>query len=156
MVSRALQRFYEANPGTQQQVADEAGYAVFSDIGFKTMFLGGVKGKGMAVNNGTKQETFMKMFQLQPGLGVGIEKFCLLFIFDTPEAFNKFLTSGWELGANVMAAAKHGQKGGAFAKATTLSQDVHMTQIIEKGLIVGVSLTGAKFSRDSELKGGKA
>jgi len=55
-------------------------------------------------------------------------------IFDTPEALNKFMTSGWEFGANVMAAAKYGQKGGAFSKAATVSEGVHIAQITEKAL----------------------
>jgi len=38
--------FLQGNPGAQQQMANEAGYAVFSDTGFKAMFMGGVKGKG--------------------------------------------------------------------------------------------------------------
>jgi hypothetical protein len=45
---------------------DAAGYAVFSDFGFKLLYAGGAKGNGIAVNNATKQETFMKMMELQP------------------------------------------------------------------------------------------
>jgi hypothetical protein len=36
----------------------------------------------------------MKMLELQPGLGLGAEKYRLVLIFDNPEAFNKFVTSG--------------------------------------------------------------
>ena len=48
----------------------------------------------------------MKMVELQPGLGVGAENYHLVFIFENPDAFNTFVTSGWELGTNAMASAK--------------------------------------------------
>jgi len=40
-------------------------------------------------------------------------------------------------------------KGGG--NAVSVSQGVTMYQITEEGVIVGVSLTGAKFYKDSEL-----
>ena len=40
------------------------------------MWLGGAGGSGGAVNNTTKQETFMKMVEFQPGLGLRAAKYC--------------------------------------------------------------------------------
>jgi lipid-binding SYLF domain-containing protein len=65
----------------------------FRDFGFKVMVMGGAGGKGMAVNNTTKQETFMKMGEFQPGLGLGAEKYHIVLIFENQDAFNKFETS---------------------------------------------------------------
>jgi lipid-binding SYLF domain-containing protein len=151
MASQTLAQLYKANPAAQGAIADSAGYAVFSDFGFKLLFMGGEKGAGIAVNNATKQETFMKMMELQPGLGLGAEKFRVVFVFDTSEAFNKFVTSGWEFGANAMAAAKTKTEGGALAGAVTVSEGVHMYQLTQGGAIVGVSITGAKYYKDSKL-----
>jgi lipid-binding SYLF domain-containing protein len=151
MASQTLANLYKANPDAQGAIENAAGYAVFSDSGFKLMFMGGEKGAGIAVNNTTKQETFMKMMELQPGLGLGTEKFRVVFLFDTSDALNKFVTSGWEFGANAMAAAKTKTKGGALAGAVTVSDGVHMYQLTEAGAIVGVSITGAKYYKDSEL-----
>ena len=152
MVKKTLEQFYAENPDTRDAVSSAAGYAVFSDTGFKFIFGGGVSGKGIAVNNSTKQETFMKMIELQPGLGFGVSKFRVLFVFEWPQAYNDFVTSGWEWGANAMAAAKTAPKsGGAYAGAVNVSPGVFMYQLTEKGLIVGVSLTGAKFYKDSQL-----
>jgi len=36
----------------------------------------------------------MKMAEFQPGLGVGAENYRLVFIFENPAAFNKFVTEG--------------------------------------------------------------
>ena len=117
----------------------------------KVMFLGGAGGSGVAINSATKQETFMKMAEFQPGLGLGAEKFRVVLVFETPAAFNAFVTSGWEAGANVMAAAKTKTMGGGAAGAVTVSEGVKIYQINEAGLIVGISLTGAKYYKDKEL-----
>jgi len=151
MASRTLASLEKKNPEARTAVSDAAGYAVFSDIGLKIVYFGTAKGGGIAVDNKTKQETFMKMFELQPGLGLGAEKYHVVFVFETPEAFHSFVTTGRELGADAMAAAKNETKGGALAGAVTISKDVYMFQVDTEGAIVGVSITGAKFYKDKEL-----
>ena len=152
MAEQSLSHLYQNEPAAKGAVADAAGYAVFSDFGFKVMFLGGDKGKGVAVNNATKQETFMKMLELQPGLGLGAQKFRIVFIFENQDAFNSFVTSGWELGANALAAAKDDQgAGGGGAGAVTFNNGVKMYQLSDTGAIVGVSITGAKYYKDDDL-----
>ena len=56
------------------------------------------------------------------------------------------MNSGWEAGANAMMAAKSNTAGGALAGAITVSDDVYMYQITQKGLMVGVSITGASIT----------
>jgi len=151
MTAQSLNQLYQKEPAAKGAVANAAGYAVFSDFGFKVLFMGGAGGKGMAVNNATKQETFMKMGEFQPGLGLGAEKYHIILIFENPAAFNKFITSGWEVGANAMAAAKDGNEGGGVAGAMTVSEGVKMYQLSETGAIVGVSITAAKYYKDDDL-----
>ena len=151
MARTTLGQLYAKNPATQEAVMKSAGYAVFTDYGFKLLIMGGAKGAGVAVNNATKQETFMKMAELQPGLGVGAEKYRVVFIFQNPAVFDTFVTSGWDAGANAMAVAKTKTAGGALAGAITVSEGVYMYQLTVEGLIVGVSITGAKFYKDKDL-----
>jgi lipid-binding SYLF domain-containing protein len=151
MANQTLAQLYTTQPAAKDAITNSAGYAVFSDFGFKVIFMGGAGGKGLAVNTATKQETFMKMAEFQPGLGLGAAKFRIVFVFETPEAFNTFVTSGWEAGANAMATAKTQTEGGALAGAVTVSEGVKMLQLDDKGLIVGVSLTAAKYYKDKEL-----
>ena len=152
VTAQSLAQLYKNEPAAKSAVANAAGYAVFSDFGFKVMLMGGAHGKGMAVNNATKQETFMKMAEFQPGLGLGAEKYRILFIFENPDAFNKFVTSGWELGANAMAAAKDDKgEGGGGGDAVTVSDGVKMYQLSDTGAIVGVSITAAKYYKDDDL-----
>ncbi len=151
MTQKTLADFYKNEPAAKGLVAGAAGYAVFSDFGFKFLFMGGAHGKGMAVGNAAKQETFMKMMEFQPGLGVGAEKFRLVLILENPKAYNQFVTSGWEFGANAMAAAKSGSEGGGAAGAVSFSEGVKMYQLSETGALLGVSITGAKYSKDGDL-----
>ncbi len=151
MTERTLAKLYQDEPAAKGAVADAAGYAVFSDFGFKVVFMGGAHGKGLAVNKTTKQETFMKMLELQPGLGVGAENYHLVFIFENPDAFNTFVTSGWELGTNALASAKGGSTGSGAAGALSFSHGVKLYQFDATGAIVGVSITGAKYYKDDDL-----
>ena len=151
MARQTLEQLYNAHPRAREGVAKAAGYAVFSDVGFHIVYGGSEHGSGIAINNATKRETFMKMFEVEPGLGVGVAKFRLVLIFETPQEFNRFVTSGWEAGAHVLAAAKGKASGGAYAGAVTLSSGVHMYQLTEEGLIAGISFTGGRFYPDKEL-----
>jgi len=152
MAQQTLDDLYKKEPAAKSAVAGATGYAVFSDFGFKVMIMGAAHGKGMAVHKASKQETFMKMMELQPGLGVGAEKYRLVLIFENPEAYNKFVTSGWDLGANAMAAAKSDSEGGGGAAgAVTFREGVKMYQLSDTGVVVGVSITGAKYYKDGDL-----
>ena len=77
-----LAQLYKEQPAARKAVAAAAGYAVFSNFGMKIFVAGSGSGKGMAVNAKTKKEVFMKMFEVQAGLGIGIKKFRLVFVFE--------------------------------------------------------------------------
>lgn len=81
MASQTFEQLYASNPGARDAVEFAAGYGVFSDSGFKFLIGGGTRGAGIAINNTTKQETFMKMIELQPGVGFGVAKFRVVFVF---------------------------------------------------------------------------
>jgi lipid-binding SYLF domain-containing protein len=73
-----LNTLYKAQPSARDVIAKSVGYAVFSNFGIKIFLAGGGSGKGVAVNNKTKAETFMKMVEIQAGLGLGVKKFRLV------------------------------------------------------------------------------
>src|SRR5262249_51357709 len=91
MAQDTLNKLYKSNPGAKQAIEGAAGYAVFSNTGVKIFLAGSGKGAGVAVNNKTKKETFMKMLELQAGLGMGVKKFRVVFIFDNDKVFNDFV-----------------------------------------------------------------
>ena len=151
MAQQSLQQLYQAQPSAKAAVKNAAGYAVFSDMGVKILFAGSGNGQGVAVNNKTDQQTFMKMVELQAGLGFGIKKFRNIFVFETEKAMNSFVNSGWQFGGQATAAAKTATSGGAMAGAALVDDGVWLYQITEKGLEVSVTATGAKYYKNDSL-----
>ena len=130
-VSReTLARLYKVQPSAKKAVEGAAGYAVFSNFGMKILVAGGGSGSGMAVDNKTKKATYMKMVEVQAGLGMGIKKFRVVFVFDTQKGLNDFVNSGWEFGGQTTAAAKSGDQGsrdgrGRLRRARCLDVSAH-------------------------------
>ncbi len=151
VVQQTLQRLYKAQPAAQSAVQHGAGYAVFSNTGVKILFAGSGKGKGIAVDNQTKKEVFMKMVEVQAGLGFGVKKFSVIFVFDNDKALNSFINSGWEFGGQASAAAKTGDKGGSMEGAASVSDGVWMYQMTDKGLAVELTGKGTKYYKDDDL-----
>ena len=149
--NETLNRLYKLQPGSKEAIQKAAGYAVFSNFGMKIFVAGTGSGKGIAVNNATKKETFMKMLEVQAGLGIGVKKFRLVWVFLTEAALNGFINSGWELGSQATAAAKYDDKGGGVAGALAISKDVWLYQLTDKGVAAELTAKGTKYYKDDGL-----
>lgn len=146
-----LARLYKAKPSAQAAIKQAAGYAVFNSAGAKILVAGGGRGKGIAVDNATHKVTYMKMREIQAGLGMGVKKFSTIFVFETKAALEKFINSGWEFGGQTTAAAKTSDSGGSLQGATSVSEGVWMYQLTEKGLALELTGKGTKYSKDDDL-----
>jgi len=152
MSQETLARLYKAQPSPQAAVEKAYGYAVFSNTGIKILFGGSGNGEGVAITNRDNTETFMKMFEVQAGLGMGVKKFKVIFVFDNQKAFDGFVNSGWEFGGQASAAAKTSpEKGGSMEGATSVSEGVWMYQLTDKGLALELTGKGTKYSKDEDL-----
>jgi lipid-binding SYLF domain-containing protein len=151
VTSQTLQRLYKLQPAAKGVLEKSAGYATFSNFGMKILVAGGGKGEGIAVNNDTKQETFMKMVEVQAGLGFGIKKFRLVWVFETQSAFDKFVNSGWELGGQATAAAQVSGQGAWVAGAMSVSPGVWLYQLTDNGLALELTAKGTKYYKDDAL-----
>jgi lipid-binding SYLF domain-containing protein len=151
MAQDTLQRLYTAQPKAQPIVEHASGYAVFSNLGVKILVAGSGNGQGLTVNNVTKQETFMKMIELQGGLGMGVKKFRVVFVFENQKALNSFINSGWQFGGQTTAAAKAGGKGAAMAGAVSVSDGVWMYQLTDAGLALEITAKGTKYYKNDDL-----
>ncbi len=151
LANETLAQLYQQYPDARRRIQRSAGYAVFSNFGLKVLFMGSATGEGIAVNHATRRETFMRMVELQPGYGFGVQRFRLVFVFETPQAFDQFVYSGWEFGANAMAAAQTSTQQMGNQMGVSISPGVLMYQLSDQGAIVGVSITGAKYYPDPNL-----
>jgi lipid-binding SYLF domain-containing protein len=148
---QTLERLYRLQPKAKAAIEKAAGYAVFSNFGMKLLVTGGGTGSGVAVERTSKREVFMKMVEVQAGLGFGVKKFQLVWIFETQKAFNDFVRSGWEIGAQTTATAKRGDQGAWAAGALSVSPGVWLYQLAGDGLAVELTAKGTKYYRDDTL-----
>jgi lipid-binding SYLF domain-containing protein len=105
MKQKTLNDLYTFHPAAKKSVANAIGYAVFSNTGINVLLLSTGNGWGVAHNNGTGKDTYMKMFSAGVGIGMGVKDFRGVFVFTTKDAFDTFVEHGWQAGAQADAAA---------------------------------------------------
>lgn len=93
----------------------------------------------------------MKMVQVQGGLGFGVNKNRLVFVFTTEEALNNFVNQGWEFGGQANLSAIADGQGAMFSGAASVSPGVYLYQITETGLAATITVAGTKYFRDGDL-----
>jgi len=93
----------------------------------------------------------MKMISGGAGLGVGVKDYRVIFVFESDDAFAKFLDSGWSCSAQTDAAAKAGEKGAAYSGAVEIAPGVWVYQITKNGLALQLTLQGTKYYKDDDL-----
>ena len=147
----SLATLYEFQPAARYAIEHAAGYAVFSTFGIKLLFAGGQQGKGVVVNNRTHRQTFMKMVGLQAGLGFGVAKTRLIFVFETASALQSFVNQGWEFGASGSLSAAADSQGGMFTGSVSVSPGVFVYQITDTGLAAQITASGTRFFKDDAL-----
>lgn len=151
MSAVTLEELYREQPAARAVIARSAGYAVFSSFGAKLGIAGTGKGKGLATNNKTKQQTFMKMLELQAGLGFGIKKYRLVWVFESQDAFDAFITTGRQIGGQAAFSAKTSKDGSAAAGAASVDAGVWLYQLTDKGLAAEITVKASKYFKDKDL-----
>ena len=149
-VKTTLNKLYKVQPSSKKLIADAAGYAVINNFGVKILVAGSGTGKGIAFDKSGK-ETFMKMLELQAGLGMGAKKFSLIWVFRDADKFQKFASGSVETSAQANATAKVDNKGGAYAGAVAVADGVWLYQLQGDGLALEITAKGSKYSRYDEL-----
>lgn len=151
MARDTLSDLYAKQPAAKRAVESAAGHAVFSNFGMKILVAGGGTGKGVAVNNKTGREVFMRMAEVQAGLGFGIKKFRQVWVFQNQAAFEKFANSGFEFGGQATLAAKASGEGLDLAGAVSVSPGVWLYQLTDEGIAAELTVKGTKYYPDTEL-----
>lgn len=152
MHDQTMKKLYKEKPKARAQIEKAAGYAVFSNFGMKILVAGGGAGKGVAIGNKTQQKVYMKMAEIQAGLGFGIKKFRLVWVFLEQSDFDRFVNSGWELGGQSTVAAQVNSKGAdVFAGAVSITPGVWLYQLTDDGLALELTANGTKYYKDKEL-----
>lgn len=151
MANETLDKLYDIHPSSRSAVESAAGYAVFSITDAKIVFLGGGGGKGLAVNNTTGAETFMRAGTAQIGLGLGVKRFQVVFVFETEQALEEFTNKGWDIGGQGTVAATDSVNGASLEGAVSAGKNTWMYQMTDKGLEISLTVRGIKYYKDKDL-----
>lgn len=151
MRKETLAQLYKVHPAARASIQKAAGYAVFSNVGVNLIFFSAAGGSGVAHDNRSGKDIYMKMISGGIGLGLGVKDFRGVFVFANHDAFKQFVESGWEASAQADAAAKSGEKGGAAAGAITVAPGVDLYQLTENGLALQATIQGTKYYQDDDL-----
>lgn len=151
MRSQTLKDLYKEKPAAQNQVKESKAVAVFSSLGMNLFLFSTARGGGIIRDTQTGNETFMRMFSLGGGFGMGVKDFRVVFVFHTQEAVDTFTSAGWDFSASADAAAKAGEEGDSGQGSATVVPGVTLYQITENGLALQATLQGTKYYKDEDL-----
>jgi len=142
----SLNELFADNPKAKELYARSYGWAAFANLKIALGFSGG-GGNGVAVVKETGEKTFMKMGTAGIGLGLGINKYDVIFLFQDKQTFDNFVNKGWQADAGATAAAG---KAAADAK-TNFVNGLAIYQITEKGLMAFADIAGTKYWKNDKL-----
>ena len=146
-----LARLYQQRPTARDVIDKAAGYAVFSNVNALYLIVGGGGGYGVAVDQSSGHKTYMKMAQVDLGLGLGVQDIRVVFVFHSARAYMDFVNSGWEFGGQADAAAKARDKGVAATGEFSIDAETTMYTMTEAGLMAKINLAGTKYWKDNNL-----
>jgi lipid-binding SYLF domain-containing protein len=149
---KILNELYKIQPAAKKVISSSAGYAVFSNFGMKIFVAGGGSGTGLAVQPGNKRQVFMRMVEVQAGLGLGIKRHKLVFAFESDKSFDNFVSTGWEAPAQQSTlAASDGKQGLSYQGAVSVVPGVWVYQMNSTGLASELTIKGTKYYKDETL-----
>lgn len=146
VAASTLATVLHSSRGAEALFEQAYGYAVFDSS--KTSFLITTgRGIGVAVRKEDGERTYMHVASAGVNLGAGIQFYRGLFLFETQEAFDRFVNQGWQ--ADATAGATLG-KASLEAQAK-FTNGMAYYQISETGIMLDANLTGTKYWKSGEL-----
>jgi len=146
-----LDMIYERNPGLKRELTRAAGYGVYKNLGIHWFVPSTESGWGFIHNNLTGKDTYMKLFSIGLGLGLGFRDFRSILVFKTQESIKEFVNSGWSGHGQVNAAAKFGSAGGSAAAAAEVMTGVKLYKVTVNGLVLQATFQGSKTWKNNYL-----
>ena len=151
-VKVALGKLWNQEPGARDLAARSRGMLVMPEVVKGGFIVGGAYGEGAlrltdSVQGYEKNEEYYSVGAASVGFQIGVQSTSHVLFFMTDDALAKFRSAdGWEIGAD--AEVTFPEKGvNAGIDSTSYEKPVIGVVFAEDGLLFGVSLEGAKYSR---------
>jgi lipid-binding SYLF domain-containing protein len=142
----ALQALFAENPKAKELYDGSYGWAVFDNLKLALGFSGG-GGNGVAAVKETNQKTYMKMGTAGVGLGLGANKYQVIFLFQDSQTYDNFVNKGWQADAGATASAGTN----AAEVKTGFVNGIAIYQMTEKGLMANADIAGTKYWKNDKL-----
>jgi lipid-binding SYLF domain-containing protein len=113
-----LARLVKEQPKAEQELAQSAGYAVIEKKAVKVPMIGAGGGAGVVVEKASGKRRYVRVPQLQFGLGLGGRSEKVVLIFQDVEKLRDLADGTWKAGIEAEAAAKAGDLGAAGGGGT--------------------------------------
>ena len=144
--NRTLKRFYKEVNGAKELTSSAKALLVMSGVTKAGFIVGGEYGQGVIRIKG-KSKGYYNLVGGSYGFTAGAEQMDIIVAFMTEEALNQFKNiDGWEVGVTGNVALID-VGGGKRLDTTTLKDPVVAFVFGAKGLMLDVSLKGAKFTK---------
>jgi lipid-binding SYLF domain-containing protein len=146
VAAETLERLFAENEKSRSLYDEAVGWAVFDNA--KVAFgISGGGGKGVAVSKESGKRAYMNMGTAGIGLGLGVNKYQVVFLFQDETTLGNFIDKGWQADAGATASAG---KESAEAK-TSFTNGLAIYQLTEKGLMLNADIAGTKYWLDKDL-----
>lgn len=151
MRDETLVRIFREKPEAQAEIEQAVGYAVFEASQINVILFVSAAGRGVLVDNGTKQETFMTMLRVGTGPGLGYKSYHQVIVFKNRTLFDLFRTVGADVSAGADATARLGGKGLALDGTLSFNPELSVYQMTDSGLLLQANWGGVGYLPDGEL-----
>jgi lipid-binding SYLF domain-containing protein len=142
----SLDEVLKGSEGAKELFNNSYGWAAFDNLKIAWGFSGG-GGNGVAVNKKKGARTYMKVGTVGVGLGLGAQKYQVVFLFQDEKTFKNFVEKGWQADATAQATAGTAGVGGQ----TGFVNGVAIYQITDKGLMASADIAGTKYWKNKKL-----
>ena len=146
VAKESLDEVLKGSKGSKQLYDNSYGWAAFDNLKIAWGFSGG-GGNGVAVNKKTGARTYMKVGTVGVGLGLGAQKYQVIFLFQDEKTFTNFVDKGWQADATAQATAGTAGVGGQ----TGFVNGIAIYQITDKGLMASADIAGTKYWKNKKL-----
>lgn len=144
--SETLEELLSGNATARALYEKAYGWAVFDNLKIAFGISGG-GGYGVAVEKASGQRVYMRMGTVGVGIGLGGNRYQVIFVFQDEATFRQFVDKGWQADAGATAAA--GTE--AIEGKANFTNGLAIYQVTEKGLMLNADVAGTKYWKSKKL-----
>ena len=146
-----LDMLYEQQDITPRDIEEAAGYATLTNVGTQVLLVGGDDGYGLVVDQETGEKTYVEVWGLDLGPGIGVASYRSVLVFKDQATIEKVISGQWNFGTDLSATASTEDNGGAAGQTGSFNKRIKVYTMGDEGLAATVNLRGMTVKPIKEL-----